>query len=775
MSFKIEMLRPHHLSYLSILNISSVYSELVNCKKVYYRNPTTKMFTVSIKLLTLGLVLLLLCGAAAAQSDLSLDVQSGRGKMLQMIRASTAPVIDGVMDEVWSIAPTIEDLHQVNPIEYAEPSEKTVIRVLFDEKFLYVSGMIYYQDRDDITANKMIQGANLEFDDKLRVYINPFNDGRNGYLFQTNANGVRSESIVENIRDLNWDWSGIWFAGSQATEYGWFAEIAIPYNTIAFDPNSDAWGISFLRDVMSKKESMAWTSYNRKVDPSNYATAKGLSGLEQGRGLDLIPGFSVTDSQAYNPATNETAFEPFLDVFYKITPNLTGALTFNSDFSATNVDARQVQLTRFNLFFPEQRRFFLQEADIFEFGGVDRNAKPFFSRRIGIGPNGEQLDINAGGKLSGRVGRWNVGALAVKQSGNTNFVPEGSEVVNDSDLFVGRVSANVLGQSTVGAIATSGNPDADESNSLVGVDFNYLNTRSFDNVTIEGQMWYQQSSTEGLDDEDSAWGVKLLSPNQEGLKGRIQYTEIGKNFFPALGFVNRTGIKQSELVIGHTKRFSAGSWLRSFENQFQGVRVTSTNGDVESELSEFIFSRVENQTGDKAFLLFNDIREVLTEPFRITDEVTIPIGDYSYRRYGVDFTTGGQRALVATLRLENGGFFSGDRSTVSGSIEWNVNKNISSKIEYEYNKIDLPEGKFDTQLIRLRTNIAFTPEWAWITTAQYDNQSKLLGVNSRLQWVPRAGSEFYIIYNGGWIDRTERGFEQIGKSATMRVGHTFRF
>ncbi|MBT5559978.1 MAG: hypothetical protein HOJ88_08795, partial [Proteobacteria bacterium] len=163
------------------------------------------------------------------------------------------------------------------------------------------------------------------------------------------------------------------------------------------------------------------------------------------------------------------------------------------------------------------------------------------------------------------------------------------------------------------------------------------------------------------------------------------------------------------------------------------------------------------------------------EPFRITDEVTIPIGDYSYRRYGVDFTTGGQRALVATLRLENGGFFSGDRSTVSGSIEWNVNKNISSKIEYEYNKIDLPEGKFDTQLIRLRTNIAFTPEWAWITTAQYDNQSKLLGVNSRLQWVPRAGSEFYIIYNGGWIDRTERGFEQIGKSATMRVGHTFRF
>jgi hypothetical protein len=712
---------------------------------------------------------------ATAQSGGDVDIQSGQGKTIQMVRTATPPKIDGIMDEVWSTAPAIVDLHQVNPIEYAAPSEKTVIRVLYDENFLYVSGMLYYDDLDDITANQMIQNANLQFDDKFRIYINPFNDGRNGYLFQINANGIRSEAIVENVRNLNWDWTSIWFSSATATDYGWFGEIAIPYKTISFDPNSDTWGISLYRDIMTKKESIAWTSYNRSVDPSNFASAQGFSDLEQGLGLDLIPGFTMTNRQTYNPSTSETELDPTLDVFYKMTPNLTAALTFNSDFSATDVDARQVQLTRFNLFFPEQRRFFLQEADIFEFGGIDRNAKPFFSRRIGIGPNGEQVDVEAGGKLTGRVGRWNVGGLAVKQAGNSDIVSEGGRVVNDSDLFVGRVSANVLEQSTIGAIATSGNPDSDESNSVVGADFNYLNTRSFDNVTVQGQAWYQQSNTGGLEGEDSAWGARLLSPNQVGFKGRIQYTEIGKNFFPALGFVNRTGIKQSELVIGHTKRFSAGSWLRSFENQVIGFRISNIEGDLQSEQLEFRLSKVENQTGDEAFLLITDNREVLSKPFRITDEVTIPVGDYYYQRYGVDFKTGGYRALAANLHLENGGFFSGDRSTVNASITWQSYKNFIAVFEYEYNKIDLPEGNFNTQLLRLRTNIAFTSEWAWITTAQYDNQSELLGINSRLQWIPRAGSEFYIIYNGGWIDRTERGFERVGESATIKIGHTLRF
>ena len=722
-----------------------------------------------------GVLLLSLGALAAAQDNPDLDAQSGRDKVLPMVRTNTPPIIDGVMDEIWNTAAIVDDLHQVQPIEFAVPSEKTIIRVLFDEDFLYVSGMMYYSDTSQIIGNKLMQGANMREEDKLRVYINPFNDGRNGYLFQTNPNGIRTEALLENVTGFNYDWTGIWFSASESTEYGWFGEIAIPYKTISFDPNSDSWGISFLRSVMSKAENMAWTSYNRSTNPTNFGTATGLSGLDQGMGLDVIPGISVTNRREFDPVMNDTEVDPTLDVFYKFTPNLTGALTFNSDFSATDVDARQVQLSRFNLFFPEQRKFFLQEADIFEFGGLETNGKPFFSRRIGIGPGGQQLDLNAGGKLTGRIGRWNIGALAVNQSGNADDVPEGGPLINDSNLFVGRVAANVLGQSTLGGIATYGNPTGDADNSLIGADFNYLNTRSFENVTIEGQLWFQKSETEGLEGEDTAWGAKLVSPNQEGWKGRIQYMTIGENFFPALGFVNRRGINQSEAGIGYIKRFSSGSWLRSFENVVIGTHITDTDGNVESELLKFDIAKVENQLGDAAHLLFHDVREVLTTPFMITEDITIPVGDYSWQRHGVDVSTGGQRKLAVALHLEDGGFYSGDRKTAKVKIDWQPSKHFTGVFEFEYNDIDLLEGQFETELIRVRTDIAFNAEWAWITTVQFDNQSDLLGANSRLQWIPRAGQDFYLIYNGGWLDDEIESFQKVGESATMKLGYTFRF
>ena len=703
------------------------------------------------------------------------DERSGRAKTLQMVQTETPPIIDGVMDEIWNTAVAIEDFHQVNPIEYAEPSEKTVIRVLYDEDFLYVSGMMYYEDQSTIVANKLIQGANLSKEDKLRIYINPFNDGRNGYIFQTNPNGVRTDAILENIVGFNYDWSGIWFAASEPTDYGWFGEIAIPYKTLSFDPKSDEWGISFLRSVMDKAETIALTSYNRSTNPTNFGTAVGMNGMQQGVGLDVIPGLSVTNHRGTAPSSSETDVEPSLDVFYKFTPNLTGALTFNSDFSATDVDARQVQLSRFNLFFPEQRKFFLQEADIFEFGGLETNGKPFFSRRIGIGPRGQPLDLNAGGKLTGRIGRWNVGALAVQQSGNIDDVPEGGVVIEDSDLFVGRVAVNVLDQSTIGAIATYGNPRGDTDNSLLGVDFNYLNTRSFENVTIEGQLWYQQSETEGFEGDDSAWGVKLLSPNEDRLRGRIEYTKIGEEFFPALGFVNRTGIKQSEAAVGYTKRFSAGSWIRSLDNFVVWSEITDTDGNFESGLLRFELLKVDNQSGDTAHLFFKDHREVLTEPFEISDGITIPVGDYSYERYGFSLATGGQRTVALALRLENGGFFSGDLAAAIVKLDWQPSKHFTGVLEYEYNDVDLLEGSFDVELIRIRTEVAFNTEWAWITTAQYDNQSDSIGVNSRLQWIPRAGEDFYLIYNGGWLEDEQTGFQKVGESATLKLVYTFRF
>jgi hypothetical protein len=294
-------------------------------------------------------------------------------------------------------------------------------------------------------------------------------------------------------------------------------------------------------------------------------------------------------------------------------------------------------------------------------------------------------------------------------------------------------------------------------------------------VTIEGQAWYQKSDTDSFEGDDEAFGANISSPNTDGFSGGLEYRQLGENYFPAMGFANRVGIKQAQAELGHTYRFSRGALLRSIANNIEFTTVSDTDGNIQTEEIELELAQIENQKGDQTVLLLNNIREVLVKPFKIADGITIPLGDYSFQRYGIELESGGQRRLLVTLGLEDGGFYGGNRKTAELTLNWRPSPYFTSVLEYEFNDIDLPQGNFNTHLVRLRTNIAFTPEWAWISTIQYDNQSALLGVNSRVQWIPRAGSEFYIIYNGGWRENEYSSFDQLGQSATMKVGHTFRF
>ncbi|MBX2850036.1 MAG: carbohydrate binding family 9 domain-containing protein [Acidiferrobacterales bacterium] len=702
-------------------------------------------------------------------------IDANRNKSISVIKAATPPIIDGIMDPIWQDATVIEDLHQTEPIAYGEPSEKTVIRIFYDENFLYVSSEMHYRDPSIIIANKLIQGANIRDDDRLRVYINPFNDGRNGYIFQTNANGVRSEGIIENVLDRNFDWTGIWYTKARFTDYGWFTEMAIPYKTISFNPNSSTWGISFQRNIRGKNEDLAWTSNDREIEPPSFGTVSGLVGLQQGVGLDLIPGIALTSSRAYQPIReSDSNFDPSLDVFYKFSPNLTGALTFNSDFSATDVDARQVQLSRFSLFFPEQRKFFLQEADIFEFGGLENNGKPFFSRRIGLGPGDQTLDVEAGGKLTGRIGNYNVGALIVRQGDNAGLVDNEDDLIDSSDLFVGRVAANVFGESKLGFITTYGNPRGDEDNSLIGADFNYIDTRRFGR-TVDAEIWYQKTDSEGLDGDDDAFGAQLKLPSSQGINGELSYLQIADNFNPALGFVNRGNIKQIESEISYISRFSSDSWILTTESGIGYSRISDIDGNVESEELDIELVELETRTEEVYSLNYFDIREVLFEPFEIADGVVIPVGDYSFKRYGAEIETAQQRTVAAVIEFEGGEFYGGDLTTYALGLGWQPNRNFYGLLEFEYNDIKLPQGEFSTRLLRLETEVAFNLEWSWINNIQYDNQSDSLGVNSRLQWIPKAGQEFYLIYNGGWLDDEIDGFEKVGQSATIKLNYTIRF
>jgi hypothetical protein len=439
-------------------------------------------------------------------------------------------------------------------------------------------------------------------DDAFYVTLDPFNTGRAGYFFGTNPNGVRYDGTYRNVSEIYDNWDGIFDAAAGYFEGGWVAEFKIPFKTLSFDPNTDRWGLNFSRTVARKNERIAWSSRNRSWDPSVSGLAVGFDGIQQGAGLDIVPSATYRTKRTFSPDTSDSELEPSLDVFYKLTPSLNASVTINTDFSATEVDDRQVNLTRFSLFFPEKRDFFLREEDIFDFGRIGarngngaisaaerENGRPFFSRRIGLGLQGQPVDIEYGGKVSGRAGRWEIGALSIRQD-------ELADIHADT-LSVVRIKANLVGESTAGFVLTNGSPTANEDNSLVGFDYLYRNSRLPGGRTIEGFAWYQRSDTDGLDTDDDAMGLGFKIPSTIGFRGGFAAKEFQRNFNPGLGFISRTDVRDYSGHIAYTHRPPSGRW-QSIYSGIVGQRIEPIDGGLQSQLVRMTFASLTNQTGD---------------------------------------------------------------------------------------------------------------------------------------------------------------------------------
>ena len=716
--------------------------------------------------------LLLFCGAGAAQ-------EPPARKVAEAVRTLTPPRVDGELDDpVWAEAAVIEDLHQYEPLDHGEPTEQSIFYVLYDDENLYVAARLLDSEPEAISARQMIQGQSVSVDDRIELILDPFNSLRTGYKFQLNPNGVRRDGIFDGATNVNEDWDGIWHAEAAVDAEGWTGEITIPFKTLNFDPENADWGFTVARAIPRKKESMAWTSYDRGINPGSAGVLSGLSGLRQGRGLDVIPSISVASQRDFIAAGQDTRTEPSMDVFYNFTPSLTGVLTFNTDFSATEVDDRQVNLTRFSTFFPEKRDFFLQNVDIFSFGpeiqrGRGRNGIPFFSRRIGLSDRGQAVDIDAGAKLTGRVGRFNVGVLAVDQrgyEGRTGFV-------EDSRLFVGRASANVLEESSVGLIFTDGDPRSNDDNSLAGADFRYRNTSLPSGRTVEGALWYQRSETQGIDTDASSWGFEFALPASEGLFGKVEYEVIQRNFLPALGFVNRSDIERARAWAGYRRRPRGHPWIRSVQS-FLSIQEYDnyTTGNLETGNLWFRPFRIQNHRGDQYSVLLKSEREVLTQPFEIADGVSIPAGDYEFSGYSIDVEWAAERVIAPSLVYGEGDYYGGTRREIQGGLAWRPSSRWYVNANYGYNDIELAGGHVTTRLIQLRANLAFNVKWSWVNLVQYDNVSHSTGINSRLRWNPRAGEDLHIVWNHEFDALAAFSRLHSRRSEfTVKYSRTFRF
>ena len=692
----------------------------------------------------------------------------GADKVVRIVRTATPPTIDGLLnDPVWRDAPFIEDMHQFRPADHVEPTQKTTVYLLYDDDYLYVAGRMWDTNPEEIRARSLAQGQSVRWDDTLDIIIDPFNNNRTGYEFQVNPNGVRSDAVFETATRINRDWEGIWHTMSNIDSEGWTTEVAIPFKTLNFDPQNPDWSFTIERTIQRNQEDIAWVSYNRQVNPGTTGTISGLTGLQQGLGLDVVPAVVGAGSRDFETDVTDSGMEPSLDVFYNFTPSLTGVLTLNTDFSATEVDDRQINLTRFNLFFPEKRDFFLQDVDIFSFGGLRRNGIPFFSRRIGLSRSGQPVDLDVGAKLTGRAGRWNVGFLGVALDDFRD--------VEGSNVFVGRVAANVLEESSVGLIVTGGDPRSNRDNSLMGADFRYRNTRLPGGRTLDGEAWYQKSDTENVDGNETAWGIRLSAPNNTGLRGEIGLEAFHDDFNPALGFVNRRGIERTEASVGYTSR-PTHRWLRELSHGVNYERFERIAGGVESESWYVELVELETNSGDQGGFAMEREREVLLEAFEIFDGVIIPPGDYQFDLYSFEVSGANDRALAPSFEYGKGNFFGGDRTEIGVGLNWLPNSRFVMGVEYEYNDIELAGGDFAAQIVAITANVAFDVRWSWLNLIQYDNESESVGVNSRLRWTPRAGQDLFIVLNHGFeASGAFSGLRSLQSQLSVKYTHTFRF
>jgi Domain of unknown function (DUF5916)/Carbohydrate family 9 binding domain-like len=684
---------------------------------------------------------------------------------LRITRASSAIKIDGKLDdEAWAAAVAIDNFTQIDPVEGAPPTQRTVMRLLYDANNLYIGVRCEDTNAQAIIARDMTRDSDLRDDDHITIFLDTFLDRRNGYLFLVGAAGAFSDGLIR-AGNPEMEWDGIWYAKATIDDAGWTAEIAIPTQTVSFDPANDSWGFNIHRVIRRNQEIDRWASPRRDqriTTAGNAGTIVGLEDLSQGLGLTVVP--SLVGTADFEKG--KTDLDPGLDIFYQITPSIVGSLTINTDFAETEVDDRQVNLTRFPLFFPEKRDFFLQDAGLFRFGGIRRSPLPFHSRRIGI-VRGDEKEIRAGLKVTGRQDRLSFGVLDVQMKND--------DVLGDKNLFAGRFAVDVLKESTVGMIVTNGDPGARGKNALVGWDFHYANSDA-NGAVLDGDAWVQAtraSPTGGPEETDTAFGGRF-GYNADPWSAGVFAAQIGEDFRPGLGFVRRLGVREYNVNARYRFRpWDGVRFLRTVDVSGRAGLFTDLDNKVLTASLTLPTVDLRSEAGDFARFGLEINHENLEQPFQISDGVTIATGKYDTTRITSNIGTSPSRVLSGNVFAAYGTFWDGNKFDWGGGIGVQPSARFSAGASFSQNEIRLSGGDFDVQIAAFRTKVQFSPEVTWSNTVQWDNQSNEASFNSRVRYEIVPGRVAYIVFNSGY--GTDNSFTTTQSELAVKVGWTWRF
>jgi hypothetical protein len=714
--------------------------------------------------------------------------QAGReGATIRAFRLSESLEIDGVIDEpFYAATPPIREFVQGVPVEYGEPTELTEAWISFDDENVYVSAKLWETGGPDAwIANEMRRdAAQLRSNDHIAVFFDTYYDRRNAFGLSVSPIGGFSDFQITNEGNPNMDWNPIWVARTARFDGGWSVEMAIPFKSLRYRPGRDqVWGVQFRRSLLRKNEWIfvralplaiggGGTSGTFRV--SMYATLVGLQAPPPSRNLEVKP-YGIAGSRTDVTATprDDQYADAGLDVKYGVTENLTADFTLNTDFAQVEVDEQQVNLTRFNISFPEKREFFLESRGIFDFGlsggggggfgggggGGGGGPTLFYSRSIGL-EGGRAIPILGGGRLTGKLGSFDVGLLSIQTDDDAAV---GAESTNFS---VARVRRDVFGRSTMGALfqnrsrAMSGQG----SNQSWGVD-------GFFGLTENTSLlaYYMQSRTEGLTGLDASYRARL-SYDGDLIGGSVDHSVVGNDFNPEIGFVRRSDFRQSSASARYSPRPRSIPWIRQLTFQ-------SSISYLENERTHLVESRdwggqfsAQLENSDNFSLGFTQSYENLVTDARISG-ATVPAGRYSFREGQASFRLGPQRFFSANLSVSHGHYYGGTITSAGiggGRVE--VTPQISVEPSVSFNWIylgnALQPGRYDQHVAVTRVTYTLTPRAYVSGLVQYNSRSHTVSGNFRLRWEWAPGSELFLVYtedrNTDVLDRwsalSNRGF-----------------
>ncbi|MCW5979705.1 MAG: carbohydrate binding family 9 domain-containing protein [Bryobacteraceae bacterium] len=679
--------------------------------------------------------------------------------------------MDGGLNEAsWRDAVPIGEFTQREPISGAAPTERTEVRVLYDEHFLYIGIRCFDSRPGSILATQMERDAQLDQDDRVEILVDSFQDGRNAYYFATNPAGALVDGRITESNSPALDWDAVWDLRTQIDDQGWTAEFQIPFQSIGFNRHATTWGFNVSRTLARLREESRWAAFSYDARFYQVALAGSLGkfeGLSQGVGMDVKPygltGFTrdVTRTDSFTGELNGG-----VDVFWRVTSNLLSSTTINTDFAETEVDTRQINLTRFPLFFPEKRDFFLEDAGIFEYAGNDREFIPFFSRQIGL-VSGEEAPILVGTKLTGKAGRLDIGLLGVRT--------RASDVAPAETVAVGRLKTNFWDQSYFGVIFTSGEPTGVTTNSLAGADLRLFTSDFLGRGKNAGFTAYgTKTQTPGLTDRDTAYGFEVSYPN-DLVDVSYRWRNIGANYNPSLGFVGRRGVRLQDLSTSFRPR--PHFWhIRQMNHQLNYTEYYDT---VEHAVeSRRIFTAPLNwrfHNGEHLEYNWVPTYERLFKPFEIRPGVIIPPGGYWFHRHRFEFNSAQNKRWMFDMTYWGGTFYSGTSHELRTAALWRKDRHLTTSFELQQYFVDLAEGDFTERLALLRINYAFSPRLTVSNFVQYDTESRNIGLQSRMRWIWRPGNEMYVVFNHAWQENTLDRFEALRTNFRVKVNYTVRF